>query len=174
MFSVQTQETKKSTTCEGVSFTIRKLSRIQRSLRDLPIFEQRLKADECSSRFWELTAQKEKAEKQGTVAPELTAQIASADYEFSLYLVGYLYPASIRAGLVSIDGLEINGQPATPELLVTCATPDLDELVREIYSECEVASGLTVPQQKNLPSPITSNEPVVSEETSSIAVPASA
>jgi len=226
MISVKTQETKQSTSCEGVSFTIRKLSRIQRSLRDLPIFEQRLKADDLTRRWWEIKQEQEKLEaanpkivaitsrisvlnveistltdEQRATSPphpllsgredldraraalvaanpqlvEVGLQLAAVDYEFSLVLSSYLLPASIRAGLVSIEGLEIDGKPATPELLTTCATPELDDLVREIYAECEIASGLTSTQRKNSQPLIISTEPVVSEATkSSTAVTASA
>jgi hypothetical protein len=174
MLSIKTKETKQSTSCEGVSFTIRKLSRIQRSQRDLPIFEQRLKADDLMRRFWELTKEREALKAGDPAAGNLDKEIASVDYEFALIQSSHLAPASIRAGLVSITGLEIDGQPATPEMIATNATPELDDLVREIYAECEVASGLTGAQKKNSPSPTTSNEPGIGEATSSTAGPASA
>lgn len=207
MLSIQTQETKQSTTCEGVSFTIRKLSRIQRSLRDLPIFEERLKAENLSTRWWELQKEKEALcasdseisaiDQQLSTLPDVSpekkdleatreklcaanpsiakvaAQMASVDNEYGLMVLAHMVPASIKAGLVSITGLEINGQPATPELLVTCATPEVNELLSEIYAECEAASGLTSTQKKNSQSPITSSEQMTGDSKSSTAVSAS-
>ena len=77
MISVQTQETKKSTSCEGVSFTIRKLSRIQRSVRDLPVFEHQLKSDDLTRRWWELKQEQEKLESADPTIAALSLKITS-------------------------------------------------------------------------------------------------
>lgn len=213
MISIAPQETKQSTTCEGVSFVIRKLSSIQRSVRDLPIFEHILKAQELTKRFWELTGEREKLEKASPAWPlilritdlekredlnesevgdlvslrhrlaeiadepalvSIRAQAKAVDFEFSLIQAAYLVPAAIRAGLVSIAGVEIAGVAATPESIATNATPELNDLVREIYVECEFGAGLLPVQRKNSQSPIISNEPGTGEKNSSTAATASA
>jgi len=76
-------------------------------------------------------------------------------------------PAAIRASLVKIDGLEIDGKPATAELLLASTGADYDELIDEIYLACEAAAGLSADQQKNSQSLTTSTEPVVGDPTAS-------
>jgi hypothetical protein len=52
----------------------------------------------------------------------------------------------LRWGLVSIDGMELDGQPATPELVLESGPEDLcNEIVAAIQAEC----GLSQEERKN-------------------------
>lgn len=49
-------------------------------------------------------------------------------------------------GLVSIEGLQLDGLPATPEMVISCGPEDLClEIIRAIQSEC----GLSDEERKN-------------------------
>lgn len=98
---------------------------------------------------------------------------ALADQRAALIRDEHMKPAVIRAGLVSIEGAQVNGEPVTVASLIA-SSADFDELLDEIYEACEQASGLTVKQQKNLQSDTTSTGQVATNPTNSSAIPAGA
>jgi hypothetical protein len=52
----------------------------------------------------------------------------------------------LRWGLVSVEGMELDGQPASPELLLECGPEDLCyEIVAAIQAQC----GLSDEERKN-------------------------
>lgn len=102
--------------------------------------------------------------------PENIKRRAALDYIAGLIKDEHLKPATIRAGLVSIEGLTIDGKSATPEALIGAG--DFDELIDEIYAACEAVSGLNDEARKNLESPTTSTGPVATDLTTSGADPA--
>jgi hypothetical protein len=165
MLSIQSKTTAESAVCPGVKFTVRRLNKIQRSARDLPVMEPRMRYTEISERYFELKGLKEPT-------PETEREARMIDYEAGLIINEHLKPASIRAALVSIEGLEIDGKPATADSLLADGSPDTDGLIDEIYAACEIASGLSGTQQKNLQSPSTSVEPADGETGGSTADPA--
>lgn len=165
MLSIQSKTTIESESCPGVTFTVRRLNKIQRSVRDLPVMEPRMRYTEISERYFELKGRKEQT-------PETLRETKMLDYEAGLVINEHLKPASIRAALVSIEGLEIDGKPATVDSLLADGSPDTDALIDEIYQACEIAAGLTGTQQKNSPSPSTSVEPVDGGISGSTATPA--
>ncbi|GAC1496116.1 MAG: hypothetical protein NVS1B6_00940 [Steroidobacteraceae bacterium] len=68
-----------------------------------------------------------------------------------------LQPTAIRWGLVQITGLDIDGQPATPESLLADGP---DDLATEIADALDLLLRLSPEQQKNSESPTTSGAPV--------------
>jgi len=161
MFSIKSRTVVESTNCPGVTFTVRRLNKIQRSARDLPVMEARMRYTEISERYFELKAIPEQT-------PELEREARMIDYEAGLIINQHLKPASVKAALVSISGMEIDGKPVTAESLLADGSPDADALIDEIYAACEIASGLTGVQQKNSQSPSTSPEPGDGETKGSI------
>lgn len=67
-----------------------------------------------------------------------------------------MQPAVLRWGLVSVDGLEIDGAAATVESLIESGP---DDLVREIADELDELLGLRGESAKNSESPTTSGAP---------------
>ncbi len=90
-------------------------------------------------------------------APETRHSREALNYRANLIFDQYIKPATIRAGLISLEGLEIEGKPATPELLLTATSDACDGLIDEIYAACDKASGLSGETQKNSESPTTSS-----------------
>jgi hypothetical protein len=99
--------------------------------------------------------------------PENEKRRRIVDFKAGLIRSQYMVPAYVRAGLVSITGLEIDGKPATADSLLESTGADYDALIEEIYAACEQASGLTGDQRKNSESPTTSSAQVVTEATTS-------
>jgi hypothetical protein len=68
-----------------------------------------------------------------------------------------MQPALVRWGLAKIEGLEIDGTPATVDLLIDAGPP---ELFTEIAEEISRVMQLSSVEARNLPSPTTSGAPV--------------
>ena len=151
MFSFSSKETHDSQACAGVRFTVRILNEIQRARRDAKLLETR-------ARINELRDQWAAAKDKGT-----SLDMIKIDDEASLLSQSVVVPAFIRAGMISVDGLEIDGAPATVEALIESGPANL---VSEIYEACVRASGLNQEESKNSPSPGTSEGPEAGQETS--------
>jgi len=147
--------TQESKVLPGVTFTVRRLNQIQRAKRDFGLIEERGRYTELYERYKALPDD----------AEHLVAR-AKLDHEMGLIINAHFKPAYIRAGLVSIEGYQIDGTAPSADKLIESG----DELlVDEIYLACEVASGLSAAAQKNLPSPGTSDKPEGGQASSSIA-----
>lgn len=157
MFSFSSKQTQESAACPGVRFTVRRLNDIQRARRNLKLIEARAHLTELSARF----------EDAGNGGADLVSpEQMRADHEIGLAINIDMKPAYIRAGLISIEGLEIDGAAATVDTLIEFGPTDL---VNEVYGACALASGLTADQSKNSPSPGTSAVPEAGPESSTIA-----
>ena len=167
MLQIRSTETIESKKVPGVTFVVRRLNRIQRADRDLRIMDAALRYAELMAQFKTLKAVKEPS-------PEELAEMLRLATEIRGITERDFTPASIRAGLQSISGLEIDGKAATVESLLSGGTDAADELIREIFDACEAASALTGEQQKNSQSPSTSPEPGDGEISGSTAGTASA
>lgn len=155
MYSFNSKETVESVTCPGVRFTVRILNDIQRARRDMKLLEVRARINELQDK-WVV------AKDKGAGALELL----KINDEAALLSQSQLKPAYIRAGLISIEGLELDGAPATIETLIESGPV---ELVNEIYDACVKASGLGAEETKNLPSPGTSPEAEAGQESNTTA-----
>ncbi len=152
MISLQSKTTHESKSVPGVTFTVRALNKIQRAKRDLPVAEARQRLAMLISEYAPL-AKIDEADR--TEAQSM--RMREIDFEFSLIDHRDIMPAEIRAGLVSIEGLEIDGKPATVESLIEGAGADMDDLIEEIAVACKAASGLSAAETKNSESATTSS-----------------
>lgn len=83
--------------------------------------------------------------------PEIKpGEVAHANAAFDNTLHAEWYPAWITWGLHSIAGLDIDGAPATADSLIESGPP---ELVTEIFTAIQEASGLSAAKEKNSPPP---------------------
>ena len=143
-----------------VKFTVRVLNHIQRASRDLGISAHLAAyADNERKRLSllrEIVGTETDPKKQTELirASDKGAELGRAVVDSDLIYEAHIQPAEIRAGLVKVEGLEIDG----------CATPTVDQviawapdnLLREIARRCNENAGLGAEQQKNLESPGTS------------------
>lgn len=147
----------------GVSFTIQRMNERRRVHREIAIAGLRLKVNEQSA------ALKKAMEDLDGLAPGEFDRMNAAMGEL---LHGEWYPAWIRWGLYSIEGLDIDGAKATVDTLCEAGPTDL---VEEIFLAVIKAAGLSDPERKNSPSPGASDAPAAggtSALTASGATPA--
>lgn len=170
MVSIKSKHEHVSTSVPGVTFTVRTLNRIRRSRRDLPILATRQRLSEILREYKPL--RKLLTEAPAEFTDDQRRQIDALDAEFTWLRDSEIKPADIRAGLVSIDGLEIDGAPATVETLLNATGPEYDALLEEIHEACEAASGLSPAETKNSQSDTTSTGAVGTDPTVSSAAPA--
>lgn len=142
MMKLTTKTEHKSTEIDGITFTVRTLNVIQRARRDAGIADERIRYTNLLREYQALSEE----EKSLDAGPELV-------YRITLLLNEYLIPAALRAGLISISGIEIDSKPATAEMLIESGP---DDLLMEIFERCEETAGLSGDDSKNLPSPGTS------------------
>jgi len=155
MYSFSSKETYESVTCPGVKFTVRVLNDIQRARRDAKLLSVRARINELQDKW---TATKD----NGGSALDLL----KINDEAALLTQSELTPAYIRAGLISVEGLEIDGAPATVEALIESGPK---ALVAEVYDACLKASGLGAEETKNSQSPGTSPEAEAGQESNTTA-----
>lgn len=180
MISIQSKISHDSTVKPGVKFNVRVLNKIRRAKRDLPIIEARAKCSALAAEYAPIGKLIERKALEGGLSeivndgrtPEQKDRCFAIDAEYTWLDNGVVKPAIIRAGLVSIDGLEIDGACATAETLIENAGPDFDDFIEEVFLACEAASGLTPIEIKNSGSDTTSTGRVVSESTASSVTPA--
>ncbi len=142
-------QTIESTARPGVTFVVRRLNKIQRAQRDAKLIDARARIAAIYERMRPMFND------DSTVRPERLDEFQKLDNEVGMSMVTDLYPAYVRAGLLSISGYEIAGKPATIESLLSDGE---DALLDEIYAACVANGGLTAEQEKNSQSPATSPE----------------
>lgn len=151
-----TQEIK-STARPGVTFVVRRLNKIQRAQRDAKLIDARARIASTYERMRPML--EDVTAPDGKVTQIVKAahleEFQKLDNEVGMAMVTDLYPAYLRAGLLSITGYEIAGKPATIDNLLSDGE---DALLDEIYAACVANGGLTAEQEKNLQSPGTSPE----------------
>lgn len=143
---------------DGVSFTLNKMTEGRRIKLRLQVAEKSAKLRELGERARALDDQ------NGQEALQILEQINSL-------MVDEIDPVYVRWGLKSIDGLEIDGKPATPELLIEDGPP---ELYREILAAINEAAGLTERQRGESEPPTTSGAQADGRMSDSSAEPADA
>jgi hypothetical protein len=165
MISLKSKNTIASKAIPGVSFTVRTLNKIQRARRDLPVMATRQHLAGLIREYSPLQDTPDRT-------PAQSARLDLIEAEYSWLQDQEIYPSVIRAGLVSVDGLEIDGQPATADSLIESTGADYDLLIEEIYQACASAAGLTATETKNSQSATTSTAPVEADPTVSSAMSA--
>lgn len=159
MLSFDKQYTIPSKVAAGVSFTVRRLSLIERANRDLESAESLDKLDDLRRQF-ELLPQDAKHDTADQAA--LRIQI---DNQYMRILHAKVFPVVIRAGLLAVDGFD-----GSVDDLLQCGDSDL---LNEAYTYCEAAAKLTAEQLKNLASPGISDAAVAGQSETSNAATAS-
>lgn len=158
-------QTIESAALPGVTFVVRRLNKIQRAQRDAKLIDARARIAAIYERMRPMFAD------DSTVRPEHLAEFQKLDNEVGMAMVTELYPAYLRAGLISISDYEIAGKPATVETLLSDGE---DALLDEIYAACVANGGLTAEQEKNSQSPGTSPEAEAGQATPTTATAADA
>ncbi len=172
MLTLKTKETFDSKTVAGVRFTLRVLNNIQRAQRDLQVSEQLATYYEKVRRQGRLIQKatasvpqlppdpkeeqiaERRAALEGALANSPDAEeIQRLDDEANRIYLSTIVPNAIRSAFISIEGIEVDGRPATIDELLTAAP---GYLLEEIGSAAEAVSGLTPEEQKNSASPTTS------------------
>jgi len=145
--------THESKTVEGVRFTVRVLNQIRKAVREEGLVQVRA----------QIRAKHDAIRNAG----DDVNQIATLADEAAILASKHVTPAYLRAGLISIEGLEIDDKPITTVEDVLEFAPD--ELLDEILTACNDASGLSEEQQKNSQSPTTSSGAVGADQTTTTA-----
>lgn len=150
--------THESEALPGVKFTVKRLNNIERAKRDLAIAEHSIRFADLLSQIRELQGETDKGGKPlSDPSPDDKRSIARLDHEAGLVLNAYLKPAVLRGALVSVEGLDIGGSPATADTVLASAP---DALIDEIWIQARTAEGMTGDQAKNSSSPSDSGAPV--------------
>jgi hypothetical protein len=170
--NIETTFTQDSQACPGVRFTMRVLNQYQRSLRDAKLIDARVHVSELSAQLGrvadpdaeilEIRARakaenRELTDAEATRVDQIAADPAAAaprieraviDHRIALIMNSELKPGYIRASLLAIDGLKIDGEaPKEPWDAVIQKAPD--GLLDELYLAAHLNSGLTQAQEKN-------------------------
>jgi len=111
------------------------------------------------------------AEKQALNTESDVAKIADLLDRLTRIIEDEINPAWVRWGLHAVDGLEIDGEPATVESLIQTGPP---ELYAEILTAIRHAAGLSEDDQGNSASPTTSGARVDGRTSATSAPPADA
>ena len=138
----------------GVRFTVKRLNYISRSERDLALLDDRSKLTAIMRRMEALVIDGDLAEAKPIKGKE--DEYTRLNAEYALLHQTRIVPAYVRAGFISIEGLDIDGKPATAADILDHAP---DEFLDEVFAACVSASGLTEAQRKNSLSPGSSDAP---------------
>ncbi|MDR3718541.1 MAG: hypothetical protein P4K98_07040 [Bryobacteraceae bacterium] len=163
--------TQDSQSCPGVRFTMRVLNQITRAERDAELVEARASTAELAAQMQRLPDPDEPIRRINAAAqaesrertPEEQAQIQAIeaqpdtvthrvarnklDQRIGLTINRDLKPAYIRASLISIEGFEVDGQPAMAKPWESLLRSAPDELIDELYVAANLNSGLTTDQE---------------------------
>jgi hypothetical protein len=154
---LDTTKTITSTAYPEVRFTVKVLNVIERARRDMSMAAARaeyLRLNRERDALLKALIPRSAGDFSVPTYDEVNA-LPDADQQRIYQLIeqaelvhnGEILPAEIRAALVSIEGVESGGQPATVETIISAAPSDL---LAEIHAACVSASGLTGEQEKNL------------------------
>jgi hypothetical protein len=151
--------TTESTACPGVTFTLNKMTEGRRIKLRLTMAEKTAKLREI---MVEVNRLREDPEPNQARVAELLDTVTET-------LEDEITPAWVKWGLHSITGLTIDGQEATPDLLIADGPRDL---YKEIAAAIKSEAGLSEEAQGEFVPPITSGAQVTGGVTSTDATPA--
>lgn len=143
--------THESQTAPGVTFTVRRLNLIARAARESKMLPARARYSDIFDRIRTLAADPDASELRA--APGRDGEFNLAWAELIHLENSEIRPAYIRAGLVAVEGMTIDGAPVTVETFLNGAP---DALLVEAFVACRNASDLTEEQRKNSEPPTTS------------------
>jgi hypothetical protein len=184
MLSLKTKETIELKSAPGVTVTARVLSKAAVMRRDLGTVDARrrlslaqlksqamLPVKSATTDEEKAARAKEWAEKIAAFSPDERMTYFLLDEDIAAITKLELRPAAIRAGIVSITGIEIDGAAATIDQVTEHAS---EEVLDELHAICEDRAGLPEDIAKNLPSLSTSAGQVDGESLNSTVATASA
>ena len=155
MHSFNSEFTEKSKKFEGVAFTVRTLNTTKRAERDAKIAAERLQytrlSAERATKFKELVGEdgtpEERNAKVNAMPLEKRVDLLYLDEQAQHIYDSVIAPSTIRAALISVTGLELNGvkEPKVEQIIADAP----DELLAEIHEACVRGSGLTEGEAKN-------------------------
>ena len=160
---------KESATFPGVFYTMNRMSEARRA-------QLRLRIAESTSRIRNLLREMSSIEEKYPFTPE---KARPEEIDSELMVLGdkmeqissdEINPQWLMWGLKGLEGLEIDGVAATPELLISDGPP---ALFTEIVTEIKRVAQLSGDEEKNSGSPTISGEQTVGEKTNTSAVSAS-
>ena len=153
-------QTHDSDAIPGVKFTVRRLNYISRCERDLGILTNRSRLGSIMREMEMLcdggSIERDDDGRVTNIAKGKEADFRRLDNEYAMLHQTQIVPAYIRAGLVSVEGLEVDGKAADVAAVLASAP---DALLDEIFAACYAASDLTDAQRKNSQSPGSSDDP---------------
>lgn len=164
-----TSITHESAALEGVKFTVRRLNYLARCERDLAMIADRARLSELTRQIAAISDEASEGERKPHAGRE--AEFSRLNAEHSMVFRSRLVPAYIRAGLVSIEGVEVDGKPADVASFGAWAT---DDLIDEVFAACYAASDLSEAERKNSPLPGSSDGPEAGQPTPTTAGSAAA
>lgn len=160
-----------SVSVPGVRFTVRRISQAVRARRDLEIIEPQIRIAELSERIRILRepygSKEDEPVKEMPI--DIRVEVTKLDREMGALINGQIKPASIRLGVVAIEGAQYDGEPGNVERLLEYGP---DELIEEIWVAVQQHFGLPVDQLKNSQSPSISTDPERGGENCTTAIPA--
>jgi hypothetical protein len=159
-YKYESKQRIESKDCEGVVFTIRHLTEGPRIKLSLELADQydavaklRRESAEVAERIRPLLDEAKAAQERDDNAAiqEINRRpdvIAAANFQQKIASIenNQIMPVYVRALLVAVEGLEIDGQDATPELTITDGPP---ELYREIVEAVRKELGMSEEEQGN-------------------------
>ena len=166
--NLTTTITHESEAAPGAKFTVRRLNYLARCERDLAMIADRARLSDLTRQINAISdegdeGRKPHAGKEG--------EFARLNAEHSMVYQSRLVPAYIRAGLVSVEGLDVDGKPADATRFCEWAS---DPLIDEVFAACYAASDLSESARKNSQSPGSSDAPGAGQMTPTTADAASA
>ena len=124
----------------GVKFTVRKLNVWQRLERDNEIGDDVARAQDITAEY-------------NTLPDSELERKAELNREFLAVNHQRVMPVAIKAGLESIKGLAVDGEPVTDyDGLVKCGAIS-SEFIAEVFVACQCAAGIYGDGRKNFASP---------------------
>lgn len=149
-----------STAIPGVKFIVRRLNYISRCERDLGILANRSRLGSIMREMGTLcnggSVERDDENRATNITKGKELEFRLLDTEYAMLHQTQIVPAYIRAGLVSVEGLEIDGKAADTAAILASAPNDF---LDEVFSACHAASDLTDAQRKNSQSPGSSDAP---------------
>jgi hypothetical protein len=176
MLTIEPEIQINSTAVPGVTYTVRNLNRIQRAEREFGLMEARYRVSELNSELAALAKEFGIDPDADTSVAELFAADATAAQsrrrallwkEIGLIGDRDIKPATIKAGLISIQGVDVGDKAADVESILS-GDPKTDALLDEIFAACEDSAGLLEKQRKNSASPTTSTVQVDGEQVKNL------
>ncbi len=159
-----------SKTCPGVFYTLYKMSEARRAQLRLLIAEPTAKIRNLLREMTALEDRHPVTEENPNRPEEVIDELLRLSDKMEQISSDEINPKWLKWGLKKIEGLQIDDQEATPDMLTADGPPSL---FQEIVDRIKRLAQLNGEEEKNFESPTTSGEPTGGETTNTSAVGAS-